>query len=756
MSHRESSHSSVPISASLVSASVRAFAAAVVSTVAIAATVAGAAVPPRIGADYLIHEPANPSAYQGSPASASNGSVFLVVWTESAADNRILAARVRASDGLIMDPDGIFLGTYESFQSMPAVASDGSGFLVVWEDLNGANGSDVFGASITGVDGAVPTVRVSPLIAAPGDQFFPAVASSGDGYLVVWEDIRAGSHADIYAARIGADGAAMPADGWAVESSDFKKYRPVAASNGTGYLVAWEDTRAGGLDVYARRLDASGTLPVDAAAFLVSAAPAEQTNLAVASNGEDYLAVWEDYGLSPDASIAGARIRGSDGAVLDPVGIILTSAPNYQIFPAIASSGGDYLVAWEDYRALGGGVTDVMAARVSARDGSLLETEVPMHAGAESQFIASVAAVEGRYMLSYQDMSLSGSFRIRSRFAEFDEDRDADGVRNRQDNCPDLPNPDQADTDGDSMGDACDADDDNDAAPDSADNCPMVPNADQEDEDRVGIGDICDPDEDNDGIPDTEDNCSTLPNSDQLDADGDGLGDACDADDDNDRVIDLADNCPFLPNGDQGDADGDGLGDACDADDDNDAVPDPADNCPLAPNPDQRDTDGDRIGDVCDDDDDGDGREDWMDNCPLHPNADQADRDGDGLGDACDAPSEVPPLEVRIDVVPGSSSNRIRVGCGQWTPVAVLGSSTFDVTRIDFATVTFAGASPKRQGRTVKVVYRDVNGDRRKDAELQFQGHDMSLRPGDTRAELKGKLKDGTRFWGSDKVKVSR
>jgi hypothetical protein len=96
------------------------------------------------------------------------------------------------------------------------------------------------------------------------------------------------------------------------------------------------------------------------------------------------------------------------------------------------------------------------------------------------------------------------------------------------------------------------------------------------------------------------------------------------------------------------------------------------------------------------------------------------------------------------------------VGCGQWTPVAVLGSSRFDVTAINFATVTFAGASPKRSGAAVKVVFKDVNGDRRKDAELQFSGHDMRLRPGVTRAELKGGLKDGTPFMGSDKVSVYR
>ena len=65
---------------------------------------------------------------------------------------------------------------------------------------------------------------------------------------------------------------------------------------------------------------------------------------------------------------------------------------------------------------------------------------------------------------------------------------------------------------------------------------------------------------------------------DQLDNDHDGVGDPADDDDDNDGVLDVDDNCPWTPNADQLDTDGDGWGDACDPlndlDGDGDAVPD--------------------------------------------------------------------------------------------------------------------------------------------------------------------------------------
>jgi len=90
-------------------------------------------------------------------------------------------------------------------------------------------------------------------------------------------------------------------------------------------------------------------------------------------------------------------------------------------------------------------------------------------------------------------------------------DSDDDGVLDGDDNCPDVPNADQADGDGDGAGDACDGcpddaakldggvcgcgavddDSDGDGVEDCIDNCPDDANPDQADSDDNGIGDAC-------------------------------------------------------------------------------------------------------------------------------------------------------------------------------------------------------------------------------------------------------------------------
>ena len=114
------------------------------------------------------------------------------------------------------------------------------------------------------------------------------------------------------------------------------------------------------------------------------------------------------------------------------------------------------------------------------------------------------------------------------------KDTDSDNMIDLYDNCPNVANRTQIDTDGDKQGDACDADDDNDGVPDSEDGMPLD-SGESLDTDGDGIGNNADNDDDGDGVADGHD-AFPLDSTETIDSDGDGTGNNADKDDDNDGV----------------------------------------------------------------------------------------------------------------------------------------------------------------------------------------------------------------------------
>ncbi len=236
---------------------------------------------------------------------------------------------------------------------------------------------------------------------------------------------------------------------------------------------------------------------------------------------------------------------------------------------------------------------------------------------------------------------------------EFDfRDNDGDGRIDEPGECADCPvDVDRVDQDRDGFVDEGFEPDDFDPPAGPVDVCPLIPDPEQLDSNGDGRGDLC-ADDDRDGHDGFEDNCVYDSNPDQSDLDQDGLGDVCDPDDDGDGVDDADDNCPRDANPMQADYESDGQGDVCDGDDDNDGVADLEDTCPMTFQESQVDTDGDGDGDACDDDDDGDGILDADDICPVHADPQQADLDADGLGDACDADDDGDGIDDGDDLCP--------------------------------------------------------------------------------------------------------
>ena len=169
----------------------------------------------------------------------------------------------------------------------PAAAFGNGRFLVVAQSgFNGLGGrSDIVGCFTR--DGAL--ARWFPVCSRADVQERPTVAASKAGFLVAWQDCRNGRDADIYAARVSADGAAQDKAGIPVAVGPGTQCRPVVASDGSGFLVAWQSARGReAYAIHAVRLGADGKV-LDKAPLALGTGRSP----AVAFGGGKYLVVWD-------------------------------------------------------------------------------------------------------------------------------------------------------------------------------------------------------------------------------------------------------------------------------------------------------------------------------------------------------------------------------------------------------------------------------------------------------------------------------
>ncbi|NJN63910.1 MAG: hypothetical protein HC882_02880 [Acidobacteria bacterium] len=454
------------------------------------------------------------------------------------------------------DDGGSPFSTFER-STRPAICADATGRVyVAWRDrrdpanlqnLTEVPGRIQFRRSLDAATTFLPATGDIRLDSGDGattpsftDSRLPRVDCRDDGAVaVVWEDRREG-HWEIYAnisTNAGANWLATDVDtakGFP-ETWDKRNAKIVIAEGTTPprVFVGWEETRFGGVDVFVRETVDAGTTwsaPTRMNVGVVEGSyPVQSWDMDY--DGTSLVVVWSDNRFGP-----------------------LVGEPRRDIFSA---------------RYLGAGGPAPEAERI----------DLGSEPGTHDSLNVDVAANLGAFVAVYEDFRENAPVEeLRADIfgggvgATYDaSDADADGIPASRDNCPDYPNPTQADGDFDGRGDLCDVfrldpdnDGDADGIPSNLDNCPDRGNLFQEDEDLDGFGTDCD-------------FCSLSPDVLNRDLDGDSDGESCDTD-----------------------IDGDGVINTSDSDDDNDGVPDSTDNCDFWPNARQRDQDGDGTGDVCD------------------------------------------------------------------------------------------------------------------------------------------------------------
>lgn len=342
-------------------------------------------------------------------AAAFGGTDFLVVWNDQRQGASYIAG-LRMETGTSSAPTSVDGRMFSLARSVvrPVVASDGTTYLLVWADLRARTDYDLLGVRVS-MGGSVLDPSGIVITDAPGDQLAPAVASNGTEYLVVWQDMRRDERdPDIRGARLTASGTVRDPSGIAIAVAPGVQQAPAVTSDGRGYLVVWQDCRTmdnGNYDVYGAHVDPQGDVREHGGRG-ISTAPGDQLVPTVGSDGSEYLVLWQDSRNGTDFDVYGARV-GSTG-VLDRDGFAMVVAPGDQLAPTVASDGAGYFVAWSDLRS--GVGSDVYGTRMVTP--GIRPANVVLAGGAGDQVQPAVAFDGIRFLLVWTDVRNSPSFEL--------------------------------------------------------------------------------------------------------------------------------------------------------------------------------------------------------------------------------------------------------------------------------------------------------------------------------------------------------
>jgi len=346
---------------------------------------------------------------QDFPSVAFDDTYYLVVWGDyrSGSSLDIYGARVDQS-GVVLDPAGISIATAAGSQDFPSVAFDGTNYLVVWGDGRSDPFYDIYGTRVDQAGVVFDPVGI-PISTAANRQESPSVGSDGTNYLVIWGDYRSGPFSDIYAARVDQSGVVLDPVGIPISTAANRQESPSVAFGGANYLVVWQDDRSGPFtDIYGARVDQAGVV-LDPVGTPISTAASWQEYPSTVFGGINYLVVWQDYRNGSSSDIYGARVDQS-GVVLDPAGIPVSTAADDQWFPSVAFDGTNYLVVWQDYR--DGSSCDIYGARVNQAGNVLNPAGIPISTAPDYQWRPTVAFNGTNYLVVWEDYRSGSSYDI--------------------------------------------------------------------------------------------------------------------------------------------------------------------------------------------------------------------------------------------------------------------------------------------------------------------------------------------------------
>ena len=332
------------------------------------AAIAGFVVLPASAAWINDGVPVCTSAYtqQQMQAISDGAGGIIMVWRDERTGTNydIYAQRIDGRGFPLWTAEGVVVCTAVNTQENPQIISDmAGGVIIVWQDLRGGS-YDIYTQRVNGSGVPLWTPNGVAVCTAPNTQQYPQLDSDGaGGAIIAWQDDRGGS-LDIYARRVNASGVPLwTLDGVAISTAVSNQVTPQLGSDDAGgAIITWRDNRSGGEDIYAQRVSGSGVLQWAADAAVCTASGAQSEPQIVRDGYGGGIIVWQDGRTSYDIYVQ--RISSGGAPIWIANGVAVCATSNEQTKPQLISDSADgVIIAWQDYRT---GAFDIYARRVNS------------------------------------------------------------------------------------------------------------------------------------------------------------------------------------------------------------------------------------------------------------------------------------------------------------------------------------------------------------------------------------------------------
>ena len=305
---------------------------------------------------------------QSYPAMVGDGEGgAIITWTDArGSDIDIYAQHISAAGRVEWAANGLPVCLARNDQTAPTIVSDGEGgAILTWTD-NRTGTNDIYGQHLSRSGLALWQKNGVPICSAVNDQVASTLVADGQGgAIVAWRDLRGGASYDIYAQRVNSTGSGLwPPDGVPVCAAPNRQTDPAIATDAAGgAIIAWLDNRKGNADLYAQRMSASGMPLWSRDGVLISESGSDQRNPAIIGDGAGGgIIVWRDARNGTNYDIYAERVDGSGANQWALNGIPICTAAGDQESPQIINDGlRGGIIAWTDNR---NGNKDIFAQHI--------------------------------------------------------------------------------------------------------------------------------------------------------------------------------------------------------------------------------------------------------------------------------------------------------------------------------------------------------------------------------------------------------